>query len=325
MGILFKEKKFGLRNLASRAKDLYQKDPTKALAIGVSTTGLGVSATNLAVNSKRHKEATMYQKEQLKAMNRLTDKLGNVTNSMEKMSDTMGSYQDALSRYQNSSLSALKKKAIEKKEQQESKKRKSIFDRFFSENNSNTIIKNTLNGSWVGGTLATVGAAAGATKLLNSSGLSLVGKGLIIGAALGALVGYVKTKSADVARNSVGDKNLMHTVLDNLKKTGFKEGKDFVRSPKEANMLKTKVCVVITRVNGDLKLLVNSARDPKLQRVINEIHIPNTSVTTTNTSDRYNDITISAISDGSADAGLVTGLCEYFIRSGFPVYLIEVN
>lgn len=321
MGILFKEKKFGLRNLASRAKELYKKDPTKALALGVSSASLGIGATNLAVNARRHKEATMYQKEQLKAMNRLTDRLGNVTNSMEKMSDTMGSYQNALTRYQNN---ALGKKASEQVSD-ESKKRKSIFGRFFSESDSSTIIKNTLNGSWVGGTLATVGAAAGATKLLNSSGLGLVGKGLLIGAALGTLVGYIKTRNAANSRNSVGNKNLMHTVLDNLKKTGFKEGKDFVRSPKEANMLKTKVCIVITRVNGDLKLLVNSARDPKLQRVINEIHIPNTSVTTTNTSDRYNDITISAISDGSADAGLVTGLCEYFIRSGFPVYLIEVN
>ena len=253
-------------------------------------------------------------------MNKLTDRLGNVTSSMEKMSNSMGSYQDALSKYQNNSLETLKQAR-----QQQKPKRKSIFGRFFSESDSSTILKDALNGSWVGGTLATVGAAAGATKLLNSSGLGLVGKGLLIGAALGTLVGYIKTRNAANSRNSVGDKNLMHTVLDNLKKTGFKEGKDFVRSPKEANMLKTKVCIVITRVNGDLKLLVNSARDPKLQRVINEIHIPNTSVTTTNTSDRYNDITISAISDGSADAGLVTGLCEYFIRSGFPVYLIEVN
>lgn len=320
MGILFKEKKFGLRNLATQAKELYKKDPTKALALGVSAASLGVGATNLAVNTARHKEATKYQKEQLKAMNKLTDRLGNVTSSMEKMSNSMGSYQDALSKYQNNSLETLKQVR-----QQQKPKRKSIFGRFFSESDSSTIIKNTLNGSWVGGTLATVGAAAGATKLLNSSGLGLVGKGLLIGAALGTLVGYIKTRNAANSRNSVGDKNLMHTVLDNLKKTGFKEGKDFVRNPKEANMLKTKVCVVITRVNGDLKLLVNSARDPKLQRVINEIHIPNTSVTTTNTSDRYNDITISAISDGSADAGLVTGLCEYFIRSGFPVYLIEVN
>ena len=157
MGILFKEKEFGLRNLATRAKDLYKKDPTKALAVGVSAASLGVGATNLAVNTARHKEATKYQKEQLKAMNKLTDRLGNVTSSMEKMSNSMGSYQNALSKYQNNSLETLKNVR-----QQQKPKRKSIFGRFFSESDSSTIMKNALNGSWVGGTLATVGAAAGA-------------------------------------------------------------------------------------------------------------------------------------------------------------------
>ena len=295
----------------------YKEDPTKVIALGATLGSLGVGATNLAVNTSRHIDATKYQKKQLEAMNRLTDRLGNVTNSMEKMTNSMGEYQNQLKEYQKTRGDKAEPTTTKRK------RKGGLFEGWFSEDDSTSIFKSALNGSWVGSTMAGLGTASGFGGATPASKLAFLGGGLLVGAALGALYGSLKASTAGNSRANVGNNRLLPRVFENLHKIGFKEGKDFVRSPKEANMLKTKVCIVVTRVNGDLKLLVNSARDSKLQRVVENIHIPNTSVTTTNKSDRYNDITISSISDGSADAGLVTGLCEYFIRSGFPVYLIE--
>lgn len=298
----------------------YKEDPTKVIALGATLGSLGIGATNLAVNTSRHIDATKYQKKQLEAMNRLTDRLGNVSNSMEKMTNSMGEYQNQLKEYQKSSKG---KSDYDDDNKIKRKRKRGLFEGWFSEDDSTSIFKSALNGSWVGSTMAGLGTASGFGGATPASKLAFLGGGLLVGAALGALYGSLKVSTAGNSRANVGNNRLLPRVFENLHKIGFKEGKDFVRSPKEANMLKTKVCIVVTRVNGDLKLLVNSARDSKLQRVVENIHIPNTSVTTTNKSDRYNDITISSISDGSADAGLVTGLCEYFIRSGFPVYLIE--
>ena len=41
--------------------------------------------------------------------------------------------------------------------------------------------------------------------------------------------------------------------------------------------------------------------------------------------DKFNEITITTISDSSADVGLIAGLAEKFIRANCPVYLIEVG
>ena len=119
----------------------------------------------------------------------------------------------------------------------------------------------------------------------------------------------------------------MGTVIENLQKSGLVEGKDFTRDPKTANDMKTKVCIVITRNSGELKLLVNTVADAKLKTVANGMikNIPNTATVNKKLSDKYNDISISIISDSSADAGLITGMAEYFIHHGYPVYLVEVG
>ena len=53
--------------------------------------------------------------------------------------------------------------------------------------------------------------------------------------------------------------------------------------------------------------------------------LPNTSATTEKVSDKFNDILITSISDSSADVGLIVGVIEKFIHSGYPVYLVEVG
>ena len=116
-------------------------------------------------------------------------------------------------------------------------------------------------------------------------------------------------------------------IINHLKKDGFKEGIDYTRDPKTANDLKTKVCIVISRSSNNLHLLVNTVADAKLKTVTSGMvkNIPNTAAVNTKLSDKYNDISISAISDSSADTGLITGISEYFIRHKYPIYLVEVG
>lgn len=188
-----------------------------------------------------------------------------------------------------------------------------------------------LKGATIGGTLGGI-----ATKIPGFRGkfekglgtdLMMVGGGTIIGAGLGLLVGLTDKLIDKVNRNSTVDVRLMKTVVDNLRRANFREGIDFTRDPKVANDLKVKVCILITKVSNNLQLLVNTISDPKLKSVTDDMvkHIPNNSVVTKQVSDRFNDITISTISDSSADAGLVTGIAEYFIRHKYPVYLVEVG
>jgi hypothetical protein len=188
-----------------------------------------------------------------------------------------------------------------------------------------------LKGATVGGTLGGI-----ATKIPGFRGkfekglgtdLMMVGGGTIIGAGLGLLVGLTDKLIDKVNRNNTVDVRLMKTVVDNLKRANFREGIDFTRDPKVANDLKVKVCILITKVSNNLQLLVNTISDSKLKSVTDDMvkHIPNNSVVTKQVSDRFNDITISTISDSSADAGLVTGIAEYFIRHKYPVYLVEVG
>lgn len=157
--------------------------------------------------------------------------------------------------------------------------------------------------------------------------LAIIGGGTIIGAGLGLLVGLTKELTTKVNRARTVDARLMQGVIDNLKKDGFKEGIDYTRDPKIANDLKTKVCIVISKNSGNLQLLVNTVADRNLKTVAFNMvkNIPNTATVNTKLSDKYNDISISTISDSSADLGLVTGIAEYFIRSKYPVYLVEVG
>ena len=194
------------------------------------------------------------------------------------------------------------------------------------------IVSSVRNGAAIGATIGTL-----ATKLPLpvfkkktdnwKTELSIIGGGTIIGAGLGLLVGLTKDISTRVNRATTVDARLMQGVIENLKKDGFREGIDYTRDPKIANDLKMKVCIVISRNSGNLQLLVNTVADTKLKTVANNMakNIPNTATVNTKLSDKYNDISISTVSDSSANLGLITGIAEYFIRNKYPVYLVEVG
>ena len=161
----------------------------------------------------------------------------------------------------------------------------------------------------------------------NFNRMKILGVGMLVGAALGALVGTVLEVSKKVNRAKTVDARLMEKVLRGLKSSNLVEGRDFTRDPKQATQMKTRVCIVISKYSGELKLMINVARDKKLEQVASQIvkNIPNTSNVITREGDKYNDIIISTISDGSADAGLVCGIIEGFVHSKYPVYIVEVG
>lgn len=193
------------------------------------------------------------------------------------------------------------------------------------------LVPNILKGATIGATLGSGQAGFRFRKADRSIRDDAVATGTFYGAALGALAGALWT-GIDYAvdkrnvRTTVNNR-LLKSVVDALKKAGLKEGPDFTRDPKESSRMKTKVCIAISKVDGDLKILINQISDPKLKDLTKDLikNIPNVSAVTERTSDRFNDITITSVSDSSADAGLVTGIAERFIRSGYPVYLVEIG
>ena len=192
------------------------------------------------------------------------------------------------------------------------------------------IIGSALTGAAIGTSLAGLANKLKMPVRFRGKDLSdghLMTAGAIVGAALGTLAGLIVEGSNFISRKTTVDSRLLNKVVDDLKKTGFTEGIDFTRDPKKANAMKTRVCLVISKNSGDFRVLINTANDPKLKSLVDGTikNIPNLSAVTEKTGDKFNEITITTISDSSADVGLVAGLAEKFIRNKFPVYLIEVG
>lgn len=157
--------------------------------------------------------------------------------------------------------------------------------------------------------------------------LTILGASVLVGAALGALVGIAKDADQAISRRTA-DKRLMGEVIKDLNKKAWKEGTHFTRDPKAANEMRTKVCLVITRDGANLKVLINTADDQRLKtaadKVVKGLSGP-TQVRTSSASNRYNEITISTISNTPSNIKTVSELASGFIKAGYPVYLVEVG
>lgn len=332
----FRQKTFGgitskLRGAKNTVKDFYHKNPASVITTGTFIA----SSSNLAMNASRKNQDKAYQDEQLKAMKDLTGALNKVDNNLKTVTV---------------------KQSPEKKEVNSFK-----FRRFFSksENYNNminfrrknfSILGDTLHGASIGGSLGVIASGLGGKdakgiKLPKFRGISenkinsfnnssafikrsgVIGAGIILGASLGALVGLIKKSDELISQKTTVDNRLMDKVVTDLKKTGFKEGVNFTRDPHEADRLKTPISIAITRNSGELKLLVNVIADDKLKSVTRELikNLPNTSAVSQEAKNRYNEISITSISDGSADVGLIAGIAERFIRNKYPIYLVEVG
>lgn len=292
-----------------------------ALALGISTTGIGISAANLGVNMKRQRESKEYQEKQLKAMEKLTDSLNKVDSSLKNSPKT-------------------------------TEKRPKF--RFFQRNNSNTA-EMTVKGAALGGAIAggsipflpkKIGTKWSGEREVNvpnyphpkfrakyngmdqpvRNALIELG-GIAIGASLGFLAGAIMDISDSVSKKMTVNQRLMKDVLVNLKKMGFSEGRDYTRDPKVAGLLKTRVCLVVSKSSDELRLLINTASDRKLDSITKQIvkNLPTMSTVTEKVTDRFNEINITTMTSNNGDALWIATLAEKFIKENYPVYLIEVG
>jgi hypothetical protein len=278
-----------------------KKNPT----VPLSAATLGVSLANLSTNAERRRDAEKQNREQIKAMNKLSD-------SMSKVS---ASFDDAE-----------KRGAVIVKEK-DPKKTKKFRIGFYSEIVDDLFsgaAKGTAAGVFVNGiALAAAKASGGGWGVKRA--LSTLGYSVILGSALGLVIGITK-KLAETSSRNQSNQRVINTVCRLLKNKGFEENKDFTRDPKIADQERTKITVVVNRGNGDLKLALNVISDEKLEKVCNRIisELPDKSKTMTKESNRYNEIMITTLSSGN-DAIVISGIIEKFIRAGYPVYMIEVG
>ena len=155
--------------------------------------------------------------------------------------------------------------------------------------------------------------------------LAIMGTSVILGAALGALLGTVKEIDKHVSQGNADDR-LMGSVIKELEKKGYKEGKEFTRDPKQATTF--KVCIVLTRDGANLRLLVNVVKDPKLKQTTDKVIRSLTGkpqVRNNTASNKYNEISISTISNTPSNIKTVTELASGFIKAGYPTYIVEVG
>ena len=155
--------------------------------------------------------------------------------------------------------------------------------------------------------------------------LAIMGTSVILGAALGALLGTVKEIDKHVSQGNADDR-LMGSVIKELEKKGYKEGKEFTRDPKQASTF--KVCIVLTRDGANLRLLVNVIKDPKLKQTTDKVIRSLTGkpqVRNNTASNKYNEISISTISNTPSNIKTVTELASGFIKAGYPTYIVEVG
>lgn len=193
---------------------------------------------------------------------------------------------------------------------------------------SDNVVSGALDGAKYGAGVGTV--LAGILKTTKSdkkvSPFLVVGGSALVGAALGALAGKMKDNDIKKSRVNVGVR-LFESVISNLEKIGFREGHDFTQDPKMANILKTRVCIVVSRSSSGLKLLVNMADDQKLKEIADKIKnsLGRTVMSTERVNNKFNELSITTLSSNGNDATFVTRIIESFIRGGYPVYIVEVG
>ena len=326
----------------SMRKTFSLKDP---LVVALSAAGVGLSAANLHSNIKRYKEDKRRNEEDIKYRDKQLEHLEELTKSINKLDRSIENMPKA-----------------EKHEEKKPKKSSGFkLFKFLQKNNSYTK-DYALNGAALGGTIAmgalpflpdkvgkrtdtkskdkegkdiTTSTYEPTTKFgkkYNSMN-SIVKRSLItlggtaIGAVLGAIAGGIMDYANSINQKKTLNNRLFKDVIRNLVNTGYVEGRDFTRDPKMSNLMKTKVCLVVSKSSDELRLLINMVNDKDLAKIAKKIttNLPAMSTVNERVTDRYNDINITALTSNGGNATWVTSIAERFIKEGYPVYLVEVG
>ena len=304
---------------------------------------LGVTSTNLAVNATRQRNDKKYQSQQLEAMTRLTDSLNRVDNSLEKVEVKKSTPTKRGIKFMQKLNSFTGRYAMKGAALGGAVAGGSLpfMGQFLGKDSRKETVRESKrtekNGDIVKETTKRVDYIPTNTSPKYMNKLSRLDPGLrnalievggiAVGATLGALVGAIKDVSNFIGRKRSINNRLMKDVLVQLRKIGFREGKDYTLDPKVANLLKTKVCLVVSRSSDSLRLLINTVNDNTLKTISGGIvkNLPTMTTVTDKVSDKFNEINITTMTSNNGDAGWIASIAEKFIREGFPVYLVEVG
>lgn len=320
--IIFKQKEYRLASLGKKAVEETVTHPVALASLGLGAMSYKTARENRKENERIRKESAINSEKQIRVTKELIDSLANVKGSLD-----------------HANIQTVKVDTP-------NKKKKRVFGIFSEKTYTSAamgnLIQKTLNGAAAGAGLGTIGTSLSLLKSTASDdqnhprprndggyfeSLQIIGTTTLIGAALGALVGIIQNLDARHSQSVTNTGNIMDKIQYRLKQLGYVGNKDYTKDPKFANLLKTKVCIVVSRSSDDLKLLINYANDPQLKEITNEIvkGLPKTAVTTEKASNRFNDLSISTLSKGTKDPDFVVRAAEMFIKRGFPVYLVEVG
>jgi len=157
--------------------------------------------------------------------------------------------------------------------------------------------------------------------------LAIFGASTLIGTALGALVGAAKELNGIISRANANSRRMKDIVRAISSK--FKEGKDFTRDPKTANLLKTKVCIVISHDAAEFKTVINTVDDKQLKtltnKILKEIDSPLQISNKDQISNKFNEVSIATVENPKDDVNLIKKISESFMEAGYPVYLVEIG
>lgn len=188
-------------------------------------------------------------------------------------------------------------------------------------------ITSTAKGATVGASLGGILSKIPWFKNKVGGAANVVGLGTLLGGSLGALTEFISRSDNWINRKlNVGKNSVLNKVIELLKESKLKEGVDFTRDPKRANLLKTAVCISVSKDSDDTKLLINTKNDPSLYKLTSTItnSLPNKISQTKKASDKFNDLSITLLSS-EADPSIIAKIVIRFIKEGYPVYLIEAG
>lgn len=343
--INFRQKNYGVKSVVKTAIDKAKKNPLGVANLGIGTTGLAVSSANLVNNRKNRVEGSKERQEQIQVMKHLNNTLANVDDKLliEKKPENK------------------KEEPILNITPFFRSKKKKTFsyasDYALKGLGIGGLISTAPLALTKGGKsnpFGKVGEKVGLRDIqpysggrgsdgkpftdqydkyredkkdtINKNKVLLVGGTMIVGAALGALIGGIRDLISFGQKKNVSYNQLSKKIVENLISMGFKKEKDFTLNPKTADQLKLKICISISKTNGDVKLVINTVNDRNLHQITSNIikNLPQSAIATENTGDRFNNLIITKLSSVE-DPAFVTGILEQFIRRGYPVYIVEVG
>ena len=270
----------------------------------LSTITATVSTANLVTNRNRDKKDREYQEKQLIAMEKLTRSLDNNSKTISNSSSKL-----AASNSKNSSSNVLRKKII-------------LF----------SLKEDVINGAMIG---AGLGFGLTRSPFKNPSNNKDKGKSIpdwkisLIGAGLGAIVGSLKWASGKISRRT-SKRFLSDNITDRLLVSGYSKDKDFTKNPKIADLLKTKVCVVLSKSHSEMKILINTANEQKLNKLLEKIikqeNPSEFSNKRSKSGEKFNELVLTSLpTSEEKDILYIMEIIETFIRNGYPVYIVEVG